>query len=171
MDQDPKPSLVETPEAAEGRVKLAQREHERMDRAQVAMFPAVTGFAVEALKAPALINGGAAAAMLAFVGTGRQPVTLDTILGLKAFALGLVLAALATASAYFSQYLYLAHMRSTRHDWHHPFAIETAESRRAIRTGIGFHLFGIALVLAAYGCAAFGLWSVASSLVPLAAKA
>lgn len=171
MDQDVKPSRVEAPEAIENRVKLAQREHERADRAQVAMFPAVTGFAVEALKAPALINGGAAAAMLAFVGTGRQPVTLDTILGLKAFALGLVLAALATASTYLSQYFYLAQMRGTKHEWHYPFVFETDESRRALRFAISFHIVAIALVLAAYGCAAFGLWSVAGSLVPLAAKA
>ncbi|WP_156629556.1 hypothetical protein [Methylobacterium sp. Leaf85] len=163
-------SRRESPEEAAKRVEMAQREHERADRGRIAMFPTVTGFAVEALKAPALVNGGAAAAMLAFVGTGRQPVTADTIFGLKLFAVGLVLAAIATAPTYFAQYFYLAQMQSTEHGWDHPFVVETGASRKAWRLAVAFHAFAVVLVLAAYACATFGLWSVASGLVPLAPR-
>lgn len=122
------------------------------------------------MKAAALINGGSAAAMLAFVGTGRQPVTLGTILGLKSFGVGLIVSALATALAYLAQFFYALEMQSLRTDWNFPFVYATPASTRARKLGVGFHIVGIIFVLAAFGCAAFGLFTIANGLVPLPAK-
>jgi hypothetical protein len=156
----------ETVEMIEKRVALAQREHDRADRSGAALFPAVTGFAVEA----ALVNGGSAAAMLAFIGTGRQPVTIDTILGLKLFGVGLLIAVAASAASYVAQFFYLREMQQLDHVWQHPFVVGNTASNRSKRVAMTFHVLGVALVLAAYGCAVAGLLFVAGSLVPMPAK-
>lgn len=161
----------ETVEMIEKRVALAQREHNRSDRSAAGLFPAVTGFAVEALKAAALVNGGSAAAMLAFIGTGRQPVTLDTIRGLELFAVGLLIAVAASAVSYVAQFFYLRQMQQLDHVWHHPFVVGNSASNRSKWVAVTSHVLGVALVLAAYGCAVAGLLFVAGSLVPMPAKA
>lgn len=160
----------ETTEMIKERIGLAQREHDRADRSGAALFPAVASFAVETLKAAALVNGGSAAAMLAFIGTGRQPVTLDTIFGLKLFAIGLLIAVAANAASYVAQFFYLRQMQQVDHVWHHPFVVGNHASNRSVRIAVTFHIVGVALVLASYGCALWGLLSVAGSLVPMPAK-
>lgn len=170
MQQHDNATPPETLEMIDKRVGLAQREHDRSDRTTAALFPAVANFAVEALKAAALVNGGSAAAMLAFIGTGRQPVTLDTIRGLELFVTGLLIAAVATAVSYLAQFFYLREMQELSHVWDHPFVVATPTSKRANRTAAAFHILGVVLVLSAYGCAIAGLLFVASSLVPMPAK-
>lgn len=160
----------ETPEEPQRRMAIAQKAHDRADQSRAGLFPAVANFAVKSLKASALVNGGSAAAMLAFVGTGRQPVTADTILGLKAFGVGLIVSALATALAYHAQYFYLREMQTLRYDIFDPFVLDTPISRRANRAAVTFHIVGVGFVLAAFGCAAFGMLTVATSLVPLPPK-
>ena len=141
----------------------AQRAHDRADKALVAMFPATMSFAVEALKAPALINGGSAAAMLAFIGTGRQAVTSDTILGLRLFAFGLLSAALATGASWESQHFYLASGKKAVRAQAPPYVVEDAPLRRWGNTA---RLLAVILVLAAYGLAGVAMWTVSSSIVP-----
>jgi hypothetical protein len=170
MQQDRGAVPPETPEMIEKRVALAQREHDRLDRSAAALFPAVANFAVETLKAAALVNGGAAAAMLAFIGTGRQPVTLDTIRGLELFVAGLLVAAAATAVAYLTQFFYLREMQKMSYVWAFPFAEATPASKRAKWLATMLHILGVVFVLLAYGCAVAGLVFVASGLVPMPAK-
>jgi hypothetical protein len=141
----------------------AQRAHDRADKAIVAMFPATMSFAVEALKAPALINGGSAAAMLAFIGTGRQAVTSDTILGLRLFAFGLLSAALATGASWASQHFYLASGKKAVRAQARPYVVENAPLRRWGNTA---RLLAVILVLAAYALAGVAMWTVSSSIVP-----
>ena len=168
--QQPNAPIAETPEQTAKREAAARWEHDRADRTGAAMFPMVSSFAVESLKAAALVNGGSAAAMLAFIGTGRQPVTLDTILGLKLFWGGLLASAVATALSYLAQYCYLREMQQRIPIMVWPFIQPTPASRRSYRLAIGCHVLGISLVLASFGCAVWGLLLVANSLVPLPAK-
>ena len=160
----------ETPEQFERRIADAQAAHAKADRDAVAMFPAVVTLASEALKAAALVNGGSAAAMLAFIGTGRQPVTPDTIWGLKVFGFGLIASAVATAFAYLAQYSYLGEIRVVERTWTHPYFGAVRASRAYRRAAIDFHAAGLLLVLGAYGCAAVGLIDIAGTLVPMPAK-
>lgn len=156
----------ETREEAAARIAEATRRHERADKGLIALFPGTMSLAVEALKAPTLVNGGSAAAMLAFIGTGRQPITPDTILGLKLFAAGLLVAAAATGASWFSQFFYLAAADKAARVWTHPFVKLHPIYQQLGRSA---RVVVVALVLLAYGCAAGGMWSVASSLVPLSA--
>jgi hypothetical protein len=171
MQQPNSDAPPETVDIIEKRVALAQREHDRTDRSAAGLFPAVANFAVETLKAAALVNGGSAAAMLAFIGTGRQPVTLDTIRGLELFAVGLLIAVAASAASYVAQFFYLRQMQQLEYVWHHPFVVGNSASNRSKWVAVTSHVLGVALVLAAYGCAVAGLLFVAGSLVPMPAKA
>jgi len=57
----------ERPEQAQARIRQAEREHDEYRKLLGAMFTSIITFASEALKAAALVNGGAAAASLALV--------------------------------------------------------------------------------------------------------
>ena len=155
--------VPETREEYAARVAEAKHEHEQGDKRVVAMFPATMSFAVEALKAPALINGGSAAAMLAFIGTGRQAVTLNTILGLRLFGFGLLAAALATGVSWASQQCYLSSSKRADRIWVHPYVVDKKWLRWL---GHIARLLAVLLVLAAYVLAGFAMWAVSSSIVP-----
>ncbi|MCJ2023950.1 hypothetical protein [Methylobacterium sp. J-067] len=157
------PESPETPEAYAARIADALREHERADKGLLAMFPATMAFAVEALKAPALINGGAAAAMLAFIGTGRQPITNGAILGMRIFGLGLLTAGVATGASWISQHYFLRAWDEGVRSYQRPFF---ASDKKCVRRANIFRFFAVALAFTAYGCAAAGMWTVSSSFMP-----
>src|ERR1700722_9884926 len=77
---------------------------------QLAMFKAILDLAAVALNAAFLVNGGAAVAMLAFVGTARANTNLfDThalVFALSIFALGVFAALIATGLGYYTQVKY-----------------------------------------------------------------
>lgn len=154
----------ETREQFDTKTAYARHAHDRADEGIIALASAASTFAVEALKAPALVNGGSAAAMLAFIGTARQPITADTILGLKLFGAGLLTAALATGASWISQICYLECANRAERRWHHPFIIMPRGLEWA---GNAARVLSVLLVVVAYGLAGWGMWSVASSLVPM----
>lgn len=88
-----------------------------------------------------LINGGAAAALLAFIGniwqkTLGQEAAASITTSIAYFAFGVLAAALGTATSYVTQYCYTE-------EW--------------LKTGRGFHIATVALVLGSY--ALYGLGS------------
>jgi len=100
----------------------------------VEMFRSVISYGAAALKSAILINGGAAAALLAFIGniwskgvtpTGVAPLTS----AIAYFSFGVLAAAIGTASSYFAQYYY-------------------GESYQ--RTGVVFHTLTAVLVVGSY---------------------
>lgn len=155
----------ETPEETARRLASAQREHDKIERLNGAMFPAVASLAVETLKAAALINGGSAAATLAFIGAGRQSFTESIIWGLWAFGSGVLFATFATALSYVSQYFYFISTKSYSLEWEEPFVRDTPGSQATARVAIGCHLASVIVVLTAFGCAALGLFLAARGIV------
>lgn len=151
-------------------LRMAERAHDEASVETRTMLGTVITFGSEALKAAALINGGSAAAMLAFIGTGRQPVTLDTIQALRLFGFGLLAATVATGGAYITQYLYQNASDARSLHWEHPFVRQTKKSARFAWFGIGFHTATALLVIGAYGSAVAGLLVIAGTLVPMPAK-
>lgn len=162
---------VEDPlETYKRNLRMAERAHDEAGVETRTMLGTVITFGSEALKAAALVNGGSAAAMLAFIGTGRQPVTLDTIQALRLFGFGLLAATLATGGAYIAQFLYQNAIDARSFHWEHPFVRSNRRSRLFLRFGVGFHAATALLVIAAYGCAVAGLLGIAGTLVPMPAK-
>ena len=125
-----------------------QAEHERnlahydaQQKHSVEMLRSVFAYGQAALKSSILINGGAAVALLAFIGkiwseeTGQAAVNALTS-ALVFFGFGVLAGAIGTGATYFSQLSYAS-------SW--------------IKTGVGFHILTILIVSAAY--VLFGLGS------------
>ncbi len=109
------------------------------------MFRSVMEFAQHALKTIILINGGAAVAVLAFIGNiWRKLQGMDVAGALVTsegwFAGGVLLGAVATGTSYFAQYFY---ERKTFDKW-----------------AIGFHVVTVALVVGAYASFGLGIYSI-----------
>ena len=110
-DKEPQPSL-------EVDLAVFRAQHER-DLAQfhaqqvcdLEMFRSVIGYGREALGRALLINGAAAAALLAFIGNiWTKTITPPSVTAITAsilwFSFGVLVAALATGSSYCTQYFY-----------------------------------------------------------------
>lgn len=123
---------------AENERNIAQYEAEQQH--SIELLRSVISYGQAALKSAILINGGAAVALLAFIGNiWLKAITPEAVTSLTnsiaLFAFGVLAAALGTAGSYFTQYCY---------------------SESHTRTGIGFHLTTIMLVLGAYVLFGFG---------------
>lgn len=113
------------------------------------MFRSVLGFAQHALKTIILVNGGAAVAVLAFIGniwTKLQGINVaEALITSEAwFAGGVLLGAVATGTSYFAQYFY--------------------ERKTFDRWAIGFHMATVALVVGAYASFGLGIHSIHNAL-------
>ena len=125
---------------AEHERNLAQYEAQQLHA--VEMFRSVIAYGQAALKSAMLINGGAAAALLAFIGNiwakGVAPDAVSSLTSSIAFfAFGVLVAAVGTAGSYFTQYCY---------------------SEGFQRSAIVFHTLTVLVVLAAFALFGFGAW-------------
>lgn len=115
----------------------------------VEMFKSIIGYGSAALKSAILINGGAAAAVLAFIGNiwskGTAPAAVSHLTGsIVYFSFGVLTAALATATSYFTQYFY-------------------GEAYQ--RTGIVFHTLTVASVVISYVLFSLGVMGAHAAFV------
>jgi hypothetical protein len=129
---------------------LAVWQAERIELAKSVILTAQN-----ALKSAMLINGGAAVALLAFVGHVWKPdgsTLLISIAGaLYWFVIGVLLDAVSAASFYFTQWFY--HETSG------------ASRDRYFVAGVTFHMLAILLVLTSYGTFAYGTLLVYNALI------
>ena len=107
----------------------------------VEMFKSVIGYGSAALKSAILINGGAAVALLAFIGNIwskeiAQAAVSHLTSAIAYFSFGVLAAAVGTASSYFTQYYY---------------------SENYQRTGIVFHTLTVAVVIGSYVLFSLGI--------------
>jgi hypothetical protein len=106
-----------------------------------------------ALRTLIVINGGAAIAILTFLGGVASKDKIDfTKVGavantIRYFAIGVALALVGMALAYVTNYLMAEVERAKRKIWEHPYLEETPHSQRMRRLNIGFH---VAAFLAAF---------------------
>lgn len=115
----------------------------------VEMFRSIISYGAAALKSAILINGGAAAALLAFIGNvwgkGVSSASVTPLTSAIAyFSFGVLAAAIGTASSYFTQYYYGENYQ---------------------RTGVAFHTLTAVLVVGAYILFSFGVFGAYESFV------
>jgi hypothetical protein len=102
----------------------------------IEMLKSVLEAAKTALNSSILINGGAAAALLALIGNvyaktnTATPIALPLVESLVTFTAGVLLGGLATAGMYLTQYCY---------------------AKKHQRAGVTFHIIALGLVLGSYG--------------------
>ncbi len=133
----------------EADIAVFRAEHERNlahYKAQqlhaVELFRSVISYGQAALKSAMLINGGAAAALLAFIGNvwikGVSPDAVSSLTSAIAyFAFGVLVAAIGTAGSYFTQYCYSGSFQ---------------------RAAIVFHTLTVLIVLCSFVLFGFGVF-------------
>jgi hypothetical protein len=126
-------------------------EEKNFDReAQLEQFRSVMQMATMAVKNAVLINGGAAIALLAFLGSTTFDVCISYLVwSLRLFCLGVALAAFASAFGYFAQNRHLT-------------SIKNNEESRPGKT-IGF--FAAGLVFLSYTTFIFGCFLASLSFI------
>ncbi len=88
-------------------------EKEFTQQAQLEQFRSVMEMAIMAVKNAILINGGAAIALLTFLGNTKRTLCMSwLLLSLQLFCFGVALAAFATAFGYFAQNRHLTSIKN-----------------------------------------------------------
>ena len=118
-------------------VHHAERAHDKEDEAWHKSNDATISSATVALRTAVLVNGGAAIALLAFIGgtLNDSKVPLSTMIDqltapLVWFALGVVTATLAMGCMYLINFSNTMILASRTQNWESPFIRETTVSRR-----------------------------------------
>jgi hypothetical protein len=140
----------------ESDLAVFRAEHERnlahyeaQQAHSVEMLKAVITYGHFTLNSAMLINGGAAAALLAFIGNIWAKEIAHGAVGaltssIRYFSFGVLAAAVAAAGSYFTQYFY---------------------SEKFNRTGIVFHTLTVVLAVAAYVLFGFGAYDAYTAFV------
>jgi hypothetical protein len=144
------------------KLRAAERAHDQAANAAEQYREATVRAGQEAMKVALLINGGAAVAVLAFVG-GLATRTGISLGELKAvthslywFAGGVVSAAITAGCGFFASDLYAGSMHHQDRSWEHPYLSHNEKSKMLYNLGWwcslgGTVLAGISLVLFVVG--------------------
>jgi hypothetical protein len=132
-----------------------------------------------AIRIALLMNGGAAVAVLAFIGglVAQKVVPVSDLgkiaAGLMWFTTGVALAGGSAAFAYFTNYCIATSSTKKQRDWEHPFVKETKSSTAYRWSGIVCQIFAILLAFSALASFVVGttkmhdaVMSLPGSLVP-----
>lgn len=133
---------------------------------QTTLAESVLSFGLEAIRTSALINGGAAIAVFAFLGSlyGSENGAAASIIrslhpAAMFFAAGALLSGMASGWAYFAQSNYMsAHDEAELH-WQQPYIRHGEAAERAERFGRFWHAMCVAFIVASYSASALGLWN------------
>lgn len=146
-------------------------QHSRHNATSGILLESVFSFGLEAIRTTAILNGGAVIAVFAFLGAlyGKDGSAVDLAHKLLpaafTFAVGAVLAGVASGFAYFAQMLYSAAHDDVKLTWDHPYCENSPSQDRSLRFGIFWHSLCVCAVLASYSCIIIGLvsaWNVLS---------
>jgi hypothetical protein len=158
----------------EQRKRDAERVHDRYDSVQdLTNVEAVTN-GREGIKALMLINGGAAVAMLGFVGAlaakGSSVLTqmVPVANSLMWFAVGMAVAVVAFGLSYCANFCYAQAVSKYQRTYDHPFIVASDDSKWWQRNGAFFHWGALAASVAGLICFLVGIWSVRGAIVGLA---
>ncbi|MDX1004620.1 hypothetical protein [Sinorhizobium medicae] len=147
-------------------------QHNRHAATSNVLLESVFSFGLEAIRTTAILNGGAVIAVFAFLGSlyGKDPANFQLVRALLpaafTFAVGALLAGLASGFAYFAQMLY-----SVAHDdavlmWKYPYCENKPSQDGRLRFGIFWHTLCVCTVAASYGCIILGLVEAWAALNP-----
>lgn len=146
--------------------EAALARHNLFFTQQAGLATSVISFGLEAIRTTALINGGAAIAVFAFLGAlygSENEASRRIIQALHPaaiyFSVGAIFSGMASGWAYFAQYKYLdGHNEATLH-WDHPHVRHGEKSELAERWGMFWHALCVAFVVFSYAATALGLWN------------
>jgi hypothetical protein len=152
---------------------VAHRAHDIANEFQKWSNDAALNNANIALRTLVLINGGAAVALLAFVGSLATAVNefeanvAVLAAPLQWFAFGVALAAFGIGLAYFTNYCTTGSSAASEHTYEHPFIKSTKASKRWRLAAITFQVLAVASAvtsLVLFVCGMFGVRAVILAL-------
>jgi hypothetical protein len=146
--------------------RAAERAHDAADELGKLLNEAATRDAQGVIRVLLAINGGAAAAMLAFTGglVARSQLPLTSIApvtaNLKWCASGLVASGTAAVMAYLTNYSYAAAAGYRLRNWEHPYVHPTRKAKGCLYAAYVFHAVGVSAAMIGLGLFVYGLFKV-----------
>jgi hypothetical protein len=128
------------------------------------------------LRTLVIINGGAAIAILTFLGGVASKEKIDFVrVGmvadtLKWFASGVALAVLAMALAYLTHYSMAGVTASQLKIWEHPYVSDSSKSARWRRINLVFHVLAMLIAFGSLGLFVVGMFSASDAVTHLLNK-
>jgi hypothetical protein len=151
----------------------AHREHDALRELKHSINESAMSYAAATVKFLLLINGGAAIAMLGFIGAlldkDKAPIgqVSDIAEGLVWFAAGVVAAALTSGFSYITNYCYAGRLSVTSRLYERPYLQNTPASLRWGQIGVGFHIASVTLAIVSLGLFGYGIWEVRNAVIAL----
>jgi hypothetical protein len=155
--------------------RAAEREHDHLAQFSKQNNDAAFKSSEVALRTVLLINGGAAVAILAFIGNIiKDNASVSQLSEISAsllwFAAGVVVAPLGMACAYFTNLFDANAAASQTRTWEYPYSQPGPMTRRWERRSLIAHTLAVAFAFASLGLFVGGIWRVHSA-IPLLATA
>ncbi|MBR0962234.1 hypothetical protein [Bradyrhizobium japonicum] len=157
----------------EKRREDAHRAHDKSTEFHTYINQATIDAGSLALRTLVLINGGAAVAILAFLGAVASKDKIDFVqIGavantLKYYAAGVASAFVAMTLAYLTNYLMVSVETFKNKIYVHPFVVETDRSRKMARLNRIFHVLTLLASLGSLGCFVIGMWSTSAKVTSM----
>ena len=126
-----------------------------------------------ALRTLVLINGGAAIAILTFLGAVASKDKIDFVqVGtvantLKYYAIGVAFALAAMALSYLTSYLMVSVEHFKQRTYEHPFVLDTDKSRRMMRFNRVAHGLTLLAAVSSLWCFIDGMWTTSAKVTAM----
>ncbi len=163
--------------AIEQNRSYAEREHDKVIDYTNRMNEAAINNANFALRTLVIINGGAAIAILAFLGSLVSANATEYVNKLPAlvgplmwFVWGTALAAVAAALAYFTNFSMASSSALMDHIWEHPWTKENKDSELWSTFSVYFHFATVIAAVLSLGFFLYGMNEISNSIAELAKK-
>ncbi len=159
---------------AEQKQRQAEREHDRNSDSAVKQVLAAIESGHQALRGILLINGGAAVALLAFIGAIASKDGVGSVADLAEsiqwFAFGVAVAAAAIGMTYLVNHSFANSLKTMQYNWEHPYVKDTPTSLRWERVGGALTVVTILTALVALGLFVNGMLNVQQEVGKLRLK-
>lgn len=151
--------------------QIAERWHDRDNDIAIRINEAAINNANIALRALLIINGGAAVAILAFLGSlissngDKLTVELANLTApIEWFAWGVALSPLAMAFAYFTNYCIASGIEHREKLYEHPYIKISTASKRWDMAALVFQAIAIVIAFGSLGCFLGGMYAVREAI-------
>lgn len=158
----------------EQNMALAQRMHDQEFEFSQSVGQAAINSGTFAIRTLVIVNGGAAVALLAFVGSlvsGDVEGFLDNLADLTSpimwFVWGVALASGSVGCAYFTNYSIAASSSKKERVWDHPYVTDTTASKWWYRASAAFQILSVAAGVASLVCFIYGMVDVRDAITAL----
>jgi hypothetical protein len=162
------------PDSNREKMTEARRAHDRLEEFSQRIDDHTIKSGDAALRNCLLINGGAAVAILAFMGsvisknTGTTKVVDDIAGGLTYFAWGVITSVAALCLSYLVHFATYQASTSQKRVWEYPYVTPGKHTARWVRLKIALHVVAVALAVASAILFVIGLFAVQHAVISFA---